>query len=86
MEWFPFCLGARIGRYIIASTTAKYNEPENIFSVPCDLVFPCSATNQIDATTATMLADMGCQGQSRWITIFAALPPSRVRHVFNRAV
>lgn len=98
-------LGARIGRYIIASTTAKFNEvspravvlfeklssplarpldwlltfascpmvclvcvfypmpqPENLFSVPCDLCFPCASHNEIDATTATMLADMGCQG------------------------
>jgi glutamate dehydrogenase (NADP+) len=54
--------GARIGRYIIASTTAKYNEPENIFSVPHDLVFPCATYNQIDQPTATLLADMGCQG------------------------
>lgn len=55
--------GARIGRYIVASTTAKYNEPENVFSVPCDLVFPCAQHNVIDATAATMLADMGCQGR-----------------------
>jgi glutamate dehydrogenase (NADP+) len=46
----------------VASTTAKYNEPENVFSVPCDLVFPCAQHNVIDATAATMLADMGCQG------------------------
>lgn len=49
-----------IGRYIIASTTAKYNEPENIFSVPHDLVFPCATHNQINGTTATLLADMVC--------------------------
>ena len=49
-------------RYIIASTTAKYNEPENVFSVPADLVFPCSSTNEIDGDTATMLADLGCKG------------------------
>jgi glutamate dehydrogenase (NADP+) len=54
--------GARIGRYIIASTTAKYNEPENVFSVPADLVFPCATHNEIDGVTATMLADMGVQG------------------------
>ncbi|GAB5033502.1 glutamate dehydrogenase [Nannochloropsis oceanica] len=54
--------GARIGRYIIASTTAKYNEPENVFSVPADLVFPCATHNEIDGVTATMLADMGVRG------------------------
>lgn len=52
----------RIGRYIIASTTARYNEPESIWAVPHDLVFPCATHNQIDATTATMLADLGCKG------------------------
>lgn len=62
--------GARIGRYIIASTTAKYNEPENVFSVPCDLVFPCAQHNMIDGPTATTLADMGCQG-----TCLETLPP-----------
>ena len=54
--------GARIGRYIIASTTAKFNEPERIFDIPCDLVFPCSLTNEIDRDIATHLADNGCMG------------------------
>ena len=40
--------GARIGRYIVASTTAKYNDPEDIFDVPCDMVFPTNS-NEIDA-------------------------------------
>lgn len=52
--------GARVGRYIIASTTAKYQEPENIFDIPCDLVFPCSHRNEIDEAAATLLADNGC--------------------------
>jgi glutamate dehydrogenase (NADP+) len=33
--------GGRVGRYIIASTTAKFLEPENIFSIPCDIIFAC---------------------------------------------
>jgi glutamate dehydrogenase (NADP+) len=41
--------GARIGRYIIASTTAQYSDkPEDLLSVPCDLVFPCAARNEIN--------------------------------------
>lgn len=52
--------GARVGRYIIASTTAKYTEPVNIFDIPCDLAFACSHRNEIDETAATLLADTGC--------------------------
>lgn len=54
--------GARIGRYIIASTTARYNEPENIFNIPCDLVFACGKMNEINEQIATILADNGCMG------------------------
>lgn len=52
--------GARVGRYIIASTTAKYSEPANILSIPCDLAFACSHRNEIDDAGATLLADTGC--------------------------
>ena len=33
--------GARVGRYIMASTAAKFNEPASIYDIPCDLVFSC---------------------------------------------
>ena len=52
--------GARVGRYIIASTTAKFSEPPDIYSIPCDVVFPTAAMNEIDDATATKLADNGC--------------------------
>ena len=51
--------GARVGRYIIASTTAKFNEPEDIYSIPCDLVFP-TIRGEVDADVAARLADHGC--------------------------
>jgi len=55
--------GARIGRYIMASTTAKYSDPENILEIPCDLLFPCCVgSNKIDADDVNMLADAGCMG------------------------
>jgi len=53
---------AMVGRYVISSTTAQFNEPENIFDIPCDLCFPCGAMSQIDEDTATVLADNGCMG------------------------
>lgn len=54
--------GARVGRYIIASTTAKFNEPGTLFDIPCDLVFPCGAMGDIDTDAANILADNGCMG------------------------
>jgi glutamate dehydrogenase (NADP+) len=54
--------GALLGRYIISSTTAKFNDPESILDIPCDLCFPCGAMNEIDAAAVSKLADNGCQG------------------------
>lgn len=53
--------GALLGRYIISSTTAKFNDPESILDIPCDLCFPCGAMNDIDAAAVARLADNGCQ-------------------------
>lgn len=54
--------GALLGRYIISSTTAEFNNPENILDIPCDLCFPCGAMNEIDQDDVNKLADNGCQG------------------------
>lgn len=54
--------GATIGRYIIASTTCKFNEPENILSIPCDLVFPCDHGYALNEADVSMLATNGCKG------------------------
>ena len=54
--------GARLGRYIMASTTAKYNEPSSIFDIPCDLAFPCSSRGSLTEGDITLLATNGCQG------------------------
>jgi glutamate dehydrogenase (NADP+) len=54
--------GALLGRYIISSTTAKFNDPESILDIPCDLCFPCGAMGEITDAGATKLADNGCQG------------------------
>ncbi|CAM9851375.1 unnamed protein product [Heterosigma akashiwo] len=54
--------GARIGRYIIASTTARYNEPEDLFGIPCDLVFLCGPMNEVGAAAAQQIADGGALG------------------------
>ena len=50
--------GARIGRYIIASTTAKYNDPESIYDIPCDVVFPTSSAHEIDEANALKVGDL----------------------------
>jgi len=53
--------GALLGRYIINSTTAEFNDPEDILDIPCDLCFPCSSIGSIDEKAAQKLADQGCQ-------------------------
>jgi len=55
--------GASIGRYIIASTSAKFNEPSsNIFDIPCDFVFTTSSAVSINENDITSLASKGCKG------------------------
>jgi len=54
--------GALLGRYIISSTTAKFNDPASILEIPCDFCIPCGAMNEIDDQAVALLADNGCQG------------------------
>lgn len=54
--------GALLGRYIISSTTAQFNSPENVLDIPCDLCFPCGVRGEIDEKAINMLADNGCKG------------------------
>ena len=54
--------GALLGRYIISSTTAQFNDPDNLFDIPCDLVFPCGAMSAIDTAQVEQLANNGCTG------------------------
>ncbi|GAX26361.1 glutamate dehydrogenase (NADP+) [Fistulifera solaris] len=54
--------GALLGRYIISSTTAEFNNPENIMDIACDLCFPCEGVDSIDEAAVNKLADNGCQG------------------------
>lgn len=56
--------GARVGRYIMASTTAKFQESKNfsIYDIECDLIFPCSNSSMISDTEVSMLSSKGCQG------------------------
>mmetsp|Transcript_17046 Transcript_17046/g.15398 ORF Transcript_17046/g.15398 Transcript_17046/m.15398 type:complete len:525 (-) Transcript_17046:47-1621(-) len=54
--------GARIGRYILASTTAKFNDPPNVYDLECDFAFPCSSTIAITESDIAYLSSRGCQG------------------------
>lgn len=54
--------GALLGRYIIASTTAQFNDPPSIFDIPCDLCFPCIPGRTIDSVEVEALAHNGCMG------------------------
>lgn len=70
----PFCLLCRLisvysryflqsdmARYIVASTTAKYNEPPSVFEAPADVVFLCSAPNELTAEGAAAIVASGCK-------------------------
>lgn len=54
--------GALLGRYIISSTTAQFNHPDNLLDIPCDLCFPCGAMKVIDEAAVDRLANNGCKG------------------------
>lgn len=54
--------GALLGRYIISSTSAQFNDPQDILDIPCDLCFPCGTMNAINEDAANKLADNGCLG------------------------
>lgn len=54
--------GARVGRYILASTSARFNDPENVFAIPCDLAFPCASFDRVSEHDVALLAANGCQG------------------------
>lgn len=54
--------GATLGRYVISSTTAKFNEPGSVFDIPCDLCFPCGPIKSVNTDAVTKLADNGCLG------------------------
>lgn len=52
--------GARVGRYILASTSAKFNDPENIHEIACDIIFSCSTATTLSESDVSMLASKGC--------------------------
>eukprot|EP00518_Triparma_eleuthera_P010262 CAMPEP_0182469606 /NCGR_PEP_ID=MMETSP1319-20130603/17348_1 /TAXON_ID=172717 /ORGANISM="Bolidomonas pacifica, Strain RCC208" /LENGTH=266 /DNA_ID=CAMNT_0024669925 /DNA_START=27 /DNA_END=823 /DNA_ORIENTATION=+ len=54
--------GAKVGRYIIASTTCQYNDPANFFEIPCDLAFTCGPMNALNDEQVRCLAEGGCEG------------------------
>ena len=54
--------GALLGRFIISSTTARFNDPSTVTDIPCDLCIPCGAMHDLDAEAVNALADNGCQG------------------------
>eukprot|EP00980_Cylindrotheca_fusiformis_P017183 scaffold5289_cov107-Cylindrotheca_fusiformis.AAC.10 len=53
--------GALLGRYIMSSTTAQFNQPEDLLDIPCDVVIPCGSRNELDEDAVNRLADNGCK-------------------------
>ncbi|CAB1118026.1 unnamed protein product [Ectocarpus sp. CCAP 1310/34] len=53
--------GARVGRYIVASPSAKYNEPQSVFDAPADVAFLCRTSNELTEVEANALVASGCK-------------------------
>ncbi|KAI9916273.1 hypothetical protein PsorP6_016760 [Peronosclerospora sorghi] len=55
---------ARLGAYIMSSTTALYHPSEEgrLWETPCDYAFPCAIQNDIDADAVRLLVKNGCKG------------------------
>jgi len=54
---------ARIGRYIVSSTTAKFNDMNtSMFNIPCDLIFACAPSPNLDENAVLQLSEHGCKG------------------------
>ena len=47
-------------RFYLRHGSAKFNEPADVFTVPCDLVFPCSTLNRLEEANVGALATNGC--------------------------
>ena len=57
--------GALLGRYIISSTTARFNDPHDPLDIECDLCFPCAGSTDmgnVGEAEVDKLADGGCRG------------------------
>lgn len=55
---------ARLGAYIMSSTTANYHpiEEGRLWETPCDYAFPCAIQNDVDADAVRLLVKNGCKG------------------------
>ena len=76
--------GALLGRYIIASTSAQFNDPGSIFDIPCDLCFPCGAMKDVDVEDIAKLADNGCKGVIEGGA--SAVTPEARKHLMKRGL
>ncbi len=53
---------ARISEYLAVRPSAEYHEDwHGIWSIPCDIAFPCATQNEIDLAAAKSLIENGCQ-------------------------
>ncbi|CAJ1970356.1 unnamed protein product [Cylindrotheca closterium] len=53
--------GALLGRYVMSSTTAQFNKPENLLDIPCDICIPCGEMHGMDEAAVNAVADLGCK-------------------------
>lgn len=75
---------SRIEKYIEHHPQAKYVADGNIWSVPCQLAFPCATQNELDAQSAELLIANGCIAVSEGANM--PVTPEGVQHFIKAGI
>jgi glutamate dehydrogenase (NADP+) len=75
---------SRIEKYVEHHPQAKYVAGGNIWSVPCEMAFPCATQNELDAESAQMLLANGCIAVSEGANM--PVTPEGVHHFIKAGI
>lgn len=75
---------SRIDKYVELHPHAKYVAGGNIWSVPCEMAFPCATQNELDADSAKMLIANGCIAVSEGANM--PVTPEGVHHFIKAGI
>lgn len=74
----------RIKEYLQYIPTAEYHEGcKGIWSIKCDIAFPCATQNEIDAQSADLLVNNGCIAVAEGANMPSTLEAIEVYHAHN---
>lgn len=74
----------RIKEYLQYIPTAEYHEGcKGIWSIKCDIAFPCATQNEIDAQSAELLVNNGCIAVAEGANMPSTLEAIEVYHAHN---